>query len=169
MEWTRDGPQEAGFEGFQRFAELGQAGAQALPGVYVILRPSQAVPQFRPASGAGQFKGRDPSVAVADLKRAWVDGASVLYIGKASGGQGGKRGLRKRLDEYRRHGQGKLAGHWGGRYIWQLSDSASLLVAWKPTPGEDPEVVESIFISDFKTTYGSRPLRTARSERRWPK
>jgi hypothetical protein len=31
------------------------------------------------------------------------------------------------------HGRGELAGHWGGRYIWQLSDSADLIAAWKVT------------------------------------
>ncbi len=158
MEWTRKGLEEAGFEGFRRFAELGQAGVPPQPGVYIIFRPSQDQRQFGPTSVAGHFKGKNPSVSIPDLERAWVDGASVLYIGKASGGQHGKRGLRKRLDEYRRHGQGEPVGHWGGRYIWQLSDSTSLLVAWKPTPSEDPEEVESKMISEFIATYGSRPF-----------
>lgn len=46
----------------------------------------------------------------------------------------------------------------GGRYIWQLSDSADVLVAWKATPGRDPEDVESTSISDYIATYGSRPF-----------
>ena len=153
MEWTRKGLEEASFDGFRRF-ELGHAGVPPQPGVYIIFRPSQDQRQFVPTSVAGHFKGRNPSVSIPELERAWVDGASVLYIGKASGGQHRKRGLRKRLDEYRRHGQGEPVGHWGGRYIWQLCDSTSLLVAWKPTPSEDPEEVESKMISDFIATHG---------------
>jgi hypothetical protein len=168
VEWTRDGLEEAGFEGFHRFAEIGQAGVPPLAGVYVILRPSQDQPEFVPSSVAGYFKGQDPSVSIPDLERAWVDGASVLYIGKASGGHYGQRGLRKRLDEYRRHGKGEPVGHWGGRYIWQLSDSASLLVAWKTTSDEDPEEVESILISDFIATYGSRPFANRKVGKKLP-
>jgi hypothetical protein len=44
------------------------------------------------------------------------------------------------------------------RPLWQLSDSASLLVAWKATHGEDAEDVESTLISDFIDTYVSRPF-----------
>lgn len=158
MDWTRSGLEKAGFTGFQRLIELMPDRVPQAAGVYVILRPSLDEPQFLTTSSAGRLKDRDPSVSAARLEAAWVDGATVLYIGKASRGLRGRRGLRKRLDEYRRHGQGERIGHWGGRYIWQLADSGDLLVAWKATPGCDPEDVESTLISDYKAAFGSRPF-----------
>jgi hypothetical protein len=158
MEWTRDGLESAGFEGFLPLATLDPTKVRSEPGVYVVLREQAGAPTFLSVSAAGHFKDKDPTVPLNRLEAAWVDGAAVLYVGKASGGRRGRRGLRTRLDEYRRHGSGKPVGHWGGRYIWQLTDRVELLVAWTPIPGEDPEVEESRLIADFKDRYGAKPF-----------
>lgn len=152
---TRAALEAMGFEGFVRFEELPAKGVPTGGGVYAILRVEHDPPVFLAQSPAGAIRG-DPSVAPEKLTEAWVDGAEVVYFGKAS--EGPRRGLRRRLDEYRRHGLGGRARHWGGRYIWQLADADRLLVAWKPTPNEHPERVEARLLHEFLRATGRRPF-----------
>lgn len=156
MDWSRDALVRRGFTGFVPFADLPTADVPTTPGVYVVLRPGSVEPTLVETSPAGWFKGKDPSVSVAALRSAWVAGAEVLYIGKAGD-------LRRRLNEYRRHGAGQRVGHWGGRYIWQLADTDLLLIAWQLIPAVDPKDVESRLITEFVTSYGQRPFANRRN------
>jgi len=160
--WSLEALQHGEFRGFVRFADLDLAGVPTAPGVYVVVRSSDDAPRFTADSPAGRFKGKDPAVAVDVLAKQWVEGPQVLYIGKATLGSAGRRGLQKRIDEYRRHGAGEPVGHWGGRYIWQLEDRDDLLVAWNPVQ-EDAAAVESRMLRDFKARYGALPFANLRA------
>ncbi len=86
-------------------------------------------------------------------------GAHVVYIGKADYRKRRRpvEALRKRLDEYARFGAGENIGHQGGRFIWQLADSAELLVAWHEiTWGEKPRCYEKRLLRHFGELHGGR-------------
>ena len=165
MDWTRAGLEAEGFIGFVRFASLPSEDVPATPGVYVVLRESPAAPLYLKVSPAGHFKQRDPSTTLAKLHSKWIASTPVLYIGKATGGRTGRRTLRKRLDEYRRHGTGEPIGHWGGRYLWQLTDSADLVVCWRETSAIDSSRLEGGLLEGFAQAFGALPFANLRHER----
>jgi hypothetical protein len=153
--------QAQGFQGFKTMSELMDGARTLIPnkmGVYVVLRKNDSAPKFLAEGTGGFFKGKNPNVPISELQEKWVKDASIVYIGKA-GGVGSSATLKKRLDQYLRFGQGANIGHWGGRYIWQLTDSKELVVCWKILANEDPRDVERMMISNFKTSYaGKRPF-----------
>jgi|SRR4051812_36620521 len=84
MDWTRESLERAGFRGFVRFSDLSDTDLPQVAGVYVVLRESVEPPEFLAASVAGHLRGRDPTASLERLEEAWIDGASILYIGKAA-------------------------------------------------------------------------------------
>jgi hypothetical protein len=81
------------------------------------------------------------------LQRKWVKGCEVLYIGKGDN-------IQRRLKQYIEFGSGKPIGHWGGRYIWQLKDSAHLLVAWMPCGSDETAaMMEARLLRRFKDEH----------------
>jgi hypothetical protein len=84
------------------------------------------------------------------LAGRWLTGERVVYIGKADV-------LRTRLRQYARFGAGQPVGHWGGRYIWQLADEETLLVAWRMVDaGETAREAERALLARFAEQHGGR-------------
>jgi len=45
-----------------------------------------------------------------------------------------------------------------GRFVWQLTDAADLVVAWRLTPSQDPKVFEASMLADFIAAFGRLPF-----------
>jgi hypothetical protein len=151
----------AGFVGFKKMSEL-FLDTSLVPrskGVYLILNLDSKPPQFLAVgSGPSLYKKRiNPNVSISELKLNWIEKTIVIYIGKA-GKIGSKATLQSRLRQYIRFGQGKDVGHYGGRLIWQLKNSDNLVVCWKELPTEDPRTFELSLITEFVSTFSSRPF-----------
>ena len=154
MDFTPEGLAAEGFAGFVTWNEVSWDEVPSSPGVYVVINDGLDRPEILNRSPAGWFKQRDPTAPRTTLEAAWVEGCTVVYIGKAAR-------LRTRLRQYRDHGQGKPVGHWGGRYIWQLGSSSQLRVAWKIS-GEDPRLLEQELLTAFLEQHGQLPFANLR-------
>lgn len=145
----------AGFRGFVTFASLLDGALDGVPkthGIYIVIRTDTNAPKFLEQSCGGHFKGRDPAVAIDVVLAKWVENCAVVYIGKGDC-------LQRRISEYARFGRGEPIGHWGGRYIWQLSDSAELLVAWRgASAGQTAKDAEGELADAFKRAFGRLPF-----------
>jgi hypothetical protein len=154
--WTQAALIDAGFAGWRSFAELRDY-LKEIPadagGMYVVYRSTTDEPIFLEKSPGGTWRG-DPTVKLDALEAAWVEGANVVYIGKAN-----PRQLRRRLRAYHSFGSGGAGRHFGGRYVWQLADAWDSLVAWRITNAtEVPRDVEAAMIAAFVRQYGKRPF-----------
>jgi hypothetical protein len=158
MRLTRESLREDGFSGFRSFAELEITRVPQGPGIYAVLMPQGFEPVFLEKSVGGRFKKRNPSLPLPALAAEWVDDTDVLYIGKAGPGSAGNRGLRKRIQGFSDFGRGKPVGHWGGRLLWQLARSQSLVIAWKELPVAEVNAAEARYHAEFRRLYGRLPF-----------
>lgn len=165
MTWNRAELTARGFTGFVPFAMPSLLQVPKVPGVYALVHTDNWLPVFRATTTVGRRSGKPaPAVPISMLRGAWVEDASVLYLGKA-GSHTGSATLHSRVEQYLGTGAGGTA-HTGGRYIWQLDNPHQLLLAWQPTPREDPEAVEDALLEAFSADHGSLPFANIRGPRR---
>ena len=149
-----------GFAGFIKITDLIKNNCSDVPlkkGIYLVVRNTMQMPKFLAESIGGHFKQRNPTVAICTLENNWVDNSIVLYIGKAGGGSSSAT-LKSRLRQYMRFGCGEPVGHWGGRYIWQLTDHRELLICWKIVDDSEPRDIEKDLIKQFVSIFNKRPF-----------
>lgn len=132
------------------------------PGVYAVLRGTAGEHEVLETSFGGRFKGKDPTAAPAVLRSRLGLASETLYLGKADVGVKGTRGLRKRIGEFTCFGRGEPVGHWGGRYIWQLSNSQNLRIAWLPVSDRSAAAVESELLKEFFDAHAQLPFANLR-------
>ena len=155
-----------GFEGFFTVGQLHAEGCEGLPnepGVYAIVRESLDPPEFLSRSIAPIYRCQDPTRPIDELKQRWVPGAQVLYLGCARG-PGVRSLLRQRVKRYLRFGHGRVVGHWGGRFVWQLRDHSALRVAWKAAGAQDPAQAEAHLLARFHEQHGVLPFANSEEE-----
>lgn len=147
-----------GFKGFITIREL-FVDSSVIPrvkGIYLVLNLTKKR-EFLKIGTGGYFKGKNPNVSISELNSNWVEDTIVFYIGKA-GNDVNNATLHSRLRQYFGFGQGKNVGHWGGRLIWQLKNSADLILCWKELPTGNPRTVEAELIQDFVSKFSKRPF-----------
>jgi hypothetical protein len=154
---TVDGVDLRRFLEWKQVAELYHARCKDLPtypGVYVVLRPRLKRPVFIERSSAGWFKGRNPSYPAEVVKREWVRGARIMYVGMTAC----KGGLQERIRNLVDFGYGKAVGHRGGRMLWHLPDWEKLEVSWRRCPASGADAMETAMIAAFRQMHRARPF-----------
>ena len=157
MNKDKDWLMSLGFTGFTPVCEIKRNMLPKTMGVYVVLRESDALPQFLERRTFSSQEKKYPSYPLKELYERWVKGAHIVYIGKA-GCFGQKATLQSRIGSFLSFGRGKKASHGGGRSIWQLVDHDYLMFCWKVLTDITPCKVEHDMIADFMEQYGKRPF-----------
>ena len=164
MPINRQSLKQDGFTGFRPLGDLDINRIPQKPGIFAVLQPEGFRAQFLARSTAGIFKKKDPTLKADALAAEWVDGADVLYVGKAGPGSKGNRGLRRQIQEFVDFGNGKPPGHWDGRLIWQLAAAGSLITRGRSCPwSSSPRPKPATTPRSWRSTAGCRSPTWSRS------
>lgn len=132
------------------------------PGFYAVLRGTPDDHSVLEAGGGGNFKGKNPTADPSTLRLRLDVPSALLYMGKADSGARGNRGLRARIKELTRFGLREPVGHWGGLYLWQLSNAQALRIAWLPVSETTAREAESSYFDEFFAVNGQLPFANIR-------
>lgn len=160
--FAQESLRERGFEGFAPFQDLLLSKVPAGPGIYTVLRSAGQGHEALDSSIGGHFNGKNPTADPRTLHLRLNLPTALLYVGKVDSGSRGVRGLRARITELARFGNGEPVGHWGGRYLWQLSNSPALRIGWLPVDGTTAREAESGYFEEFLALHGQLPFANLR-------
>jgi hypothetical protein len=149
------------FEWARTLAELHKEKCSTLPKhhrMYLVLRMTSDEPSFKTVSGTGLYQQKDPSYPMKTITSNWVDGASIIYIGKA----GGESGIHGRVRLLVNFGFGKAVAHRGECALWHLEDSSILRLCWKACGNLQARAYETELIQRFRSYHGKRPFANMR-------
>lgn len=138
-------------------------------GVYFIFFPEDGTPGYNDGDTETFKRNNERPRRIVDLKKQWVQGTRVIYIGKAGVLNGkGASNLYTRLREYLKWYKGAKNSHHGGRDIWQLNDPGKLLVTWRVIEDEDPRSCEKALLKRFDEMFGEGKKKSRKNEKKLP-
>ena len=129
-------------------------------GVYALILPPEYKVSFFDAEETREAGNVIFPRDVDQLRRKWVYGTRVVYIGLA--GDRSPRSLRKRLGDLLDHCAGKTSKkgpHKGGEIIWQFAAYDSSLLRAMPTGSPpEPRDTERRLLAEFRELHGALPF-----------
>ena len=160
---------DLGFEGFRSIKDLRNDWSMHHPpsdkGVYLVIWDQKNCPKFLDAENVEHLKGKNPNVSAKRLKAEyWVENALIVYVGANRKGKNGN--LEKRIELLLRFGDGKNAGHYGGRLMWQIKDAEELKICWKDVADDKQEEEGKQMLAEFKQAHGKLPFASRPNARR---
>lgn len=124
-------------------------------GIYIVIKSKEMKIEFSMDTTAiKEYKNKSMIYNIDLLNDKFEQSdKEILYIGKV----GGKRNnLKQRISQYVRYGYGEVNNHRGGRAIWQIADSKSLLLGFIEC--DNPEKIEKELLEEYESKHKVLPI-----------